>query len=46
MTLAKRLTAIEGDNLTPQQAVILWMREAHEFGSWAAYARWLLDQPD
>jgi hypothetical protein len=22
------------------------MREAHEFGSWATYARWLLDQPD
>lgn len=46
MTLAKRLDAIADDNLTPQQAVILWMREAQGFGCWTAYARWLLDQPD
>ena len=33
MTLAKRLDAVE-DNLTPKEAVIRWMREAHEFGSY------------
>ena len=32
MTLPKRLDAVE-DNLTPQQGVLLWMREAHNFGS-------------
>ena len=46
MTLARRLDALEDDGLTPQQAVVLWMREAHGFGSLAAYGRWLLDQPD
>ena len=45
MTLAKRLDAVE-DNLTPQEAVIRWMREAHEFGSCESYGRWLIDQPD
>jgi hypothetical protein len=45
MTLAKRLEAVE-DNLTPQEAVIRWIREAHEFGSMESYARWLIDQPD
>jgi hypothetical protein len=45
MTLAKRLDQVE-DNLTPQEAIMRWMREAHEFGSYEAYARWLIDQPD
>ena len=45
MTIAKRLDAV-GDNLTPQEAMLHWMREAHEFGSCGAYARWLIDQPD
>ena len=31
MTLAKRIDDIEGRNLTPHEAVILWMREAHQF---------------
>jgi hypothetical protein len=45
MTLTKRLDALE-DNLTPQEAVIRWLREAHEFGSSEVYGRWLIDQPD
>jgi hypothetical protein len=45
MSLAKRLESVE-DSLTPKEAVILWMREAHQFGSLEAYCRWLLDQPD
>jgi hypothetical protein len=46
MTLARRLDALKDGGLTPQQAVILWMREAHGFGSLEAYTRWLLCQPD
>ena len=46
MTLAKRLCELEDHGLTPQEAMILWMREAHGFGSYERYARWLIDQPD
>ena len=45
MTLAKRTENLE-DSLTPKEAVILWMREVHQFGSLENYARWLMDQPD
>jgi len=45
MSISKRLDNAEM-NLTPRQSMILWMREAHEFGSLQGYARWLLNQPD
>jgi hypothetical protein len=45
MTLLKRLGEVE-DNLTPREAMTRWMREAHAFGSYGSYARWLIDQPD
>lgn len=46
MTMAKRIGKVEDDNLTPREAVILWMMEAHTFDSLLDYARWLMDQPD
>ncbi|MCZ7662722.1 MAG: hypothetical protein M5U22_07205 [Thermoleophilia bacterium] len=41
----RRLEKIEA-SLTPQQAVLLWMEEAHKFGSLMDYARWLVEQPE
>ena len=32
--------------LTPCQAAVLWLQEAHEFASMEAYAEWLTAQPD
>ena len=46
MTLATRIEKVEDHNLTPREAVILWMREAHAFDSLLDYGRWLMDQPD
>jgi hypothetical protein len=46
MTLAKRLENVEDHNLTPREAVILWIREAHEFGCLLDYGYWLAEQPD
>lgn len=46
MSNKKRLETIENHNLTPREAVVLWMHEAHQFGSFQGYVRWLLDQPD
>ena len=31
--------------LTPRQATLLWLAEAHAFGSLHAYATWLVEQP-
>src|SRR5450756_390914 len=45
MSLAKRVGNVE-DNLTPREAVICWIREAHEFDSLLDYGRWLLEQPE
>ncbi len=45
MSLAKRVEEVE-DNFTPREAVICWMREAHQFDSLLDYGLWLLDQPD
>ena len=45
MITSKRLEGLEG-NLTPQEAVILWMREVHAFASYSGYCHWLLDQPE
>ncbi|MBM4437388.1 MAG: hypothetical protein FJ029_09165 [Actinobacteria bacterium] len=42
---AGRIKRIE-TSLTPSQAVMLWMEEAHRHGSIRAYATWLVDQPD
>lgn len=41
----KRLSKVEG-RLTPTQAVILWMEEAHVFPSFFAYVQSLDGQPD
>ena len=45
MSLVKRVGDVE-ENFTPKEAVICWMREAHEFDSLLTYGRWLLDQPE
>lgn len=46
MNLAKRASDLEDHALSPREAVISWMREAHEFDSLLAYGRWLVEQPD
>ena len=46
MSLATRVGAVEDHHLTPKEAVICWMREAHQFDSLLDYGRWLMDQPD
>ena len=46
MTRATRVSALEEKNLTPREAVILWMREAHQFHSLLDYGLWLIEQPD
>src|SRR5665811_811155 len=45
MSLAKRVGDVE-DHLTPKEAVICFMREAHQFNSLLTYGRWLLEQPE
>ncbi|MCZ7665172.1 MAG: hypothetical protein M5U22_20595 [Thermoleophilia bacterium] len=44
-TERRRLERIEGA-LTPQQGVLLWMQEAHQFGDMISYGRWLVTQAD
>jgi hypothetical protein len=44
-TTDRRLDRIAGQ-LTPQQAVLLWMQEAHEYGTIRAYLDALRDAPD
>ena len=44
MSFDKRIGDVE-DNLTPKEAVIYWMREAHQCDSLLTYGRWLMDQP-
>jgi len=46
MSLSSRLCDLEDHCLTPREAVILWTRDAHGFGSLLSYGAWLLDQPD
>lgn len=41
----KRIEKVE-TSLTPKQAVLLWMEEAHSHGSIQAYALWLKEQPE
>jgi hypothetical protein len=45
VTLATRIDKLE-DGLPPREAMTLWMKEAHSFGSFVAHARWLIDQPE
>src|ERR1039457_1894005 len=46
MSSKKRLESIEDHNLTPREPMILWMKDAHQFGSFADWGRWLMTQPD
>ena len=44
MTLKQRFDRLEG-GLSPRAATLLWLAEAHAFGSPSRYTAWLLDQP-
>ena len=44
MSLSRRMDKLEGA-LSPRSATLLWLAEAHEFGSLPAYTDWLIDQP-
>jgi len=44
MIAKHRLAKLEGA-LSPKAATLLWLGEAHEFGSLPAYVDWLIDQP-
>ena len=44
MTARRRLAKLEGA-LSPKTATLLWLTEAHGFGSLEAYVDWLIDQP-
>jgi hypothetical protein len=44
MTPRRRLAKLEGA-LSPKAATLLWLAEAHEFGSLPAYVEWLIDEP-
>jgi len=46
VSLSRRIDDLEDHRLTPKEAVICWMREAHTFESLLAYGRWLLEQPE
>ena len=46
MSLSRRLDDLEDHHLTPKEAVICWIREAHQFDSLLDYGRWLLEQPE
>jgi hypothetical protein len=44
VTAERRLAKLEGA-LPPKAATLLWLAEAHQFGSLPAYVDWLIDQP-
>src|SRR5450759_3236808 len=44
MIARRRLAKLEGA-LSPKAATLLWLTEAHGFGSLEAYVDWLVDQP-
>jgi hypothetical protein len=44
VTAERRLAKLEGA-LSPKAATLLWLEEAHQFGSLPAYVAWLIDQP-
>jgi len=44
MTAERRLAKLEG-TFSPKAATLLWLAEAHQFGSLPAYVDWLIDQP-
>jgi len=45
MSQAKRASDVEEKNLSPKEAVILWMKEARQFDSLRSYGCWLAEQP-
>ncbi len=44
MSSERRLARLEG-TLSPTAAALLWLTEAHGFGTLVAYVAWLIDQP-
>ncbi len=44
MIAERRLAKLEGA-LSPKAATLVWLAEAHQFGSLAGYVDWLIDQP-
>lgn len=44
MSAERRLAKLE-DALPPKAGTLLWLAEAHEFGSLDAYVGWLIEQP-
>jgi hypothetical protein len=44
MTAERRLAKLE-TALSPKAATLLWLEDAHRFGSLPAYVDWLIDQP-
>ncbi|MGH2966300.1 MAG: hypothetical protein ACRDMH_13120 [Solirubrobacterales bacterium] len=44
MTVGRRIAKLE-QALPAKAATLLWLAEAHEFGSLVAYAAWLVEQP-
>jgi hypothetical protein len=44
MTAERRLAKL-GGALSPKAATLVWLAEAHQFGSLPAYVDWLIDQP-
>jgi len=44
VTAERRLAKLEGA-LSPKAATLLWLTEAHQFGSLPAYVAWLIDEP-
>jgi hypothetical protein len=44
VTVERRLAKLEGA-LSPRAATLLWLAEAHQFGSLPAYVKCLIDQP-
>ncbi len=45
MRANQRLYKIETE-LTPQQAILLWIKEAHSHGTLENYVKWLSEKPD
>ena len=44
MAATRRLAKVEG-SLSALATTLLWLEEAHAFGSLPAYVTWLIDQP-
>lgn len=46
MSMDRRIGSLEDHELSPKEAVIRWLREAHQFDSFPDYGHWLLEQPE